>query len=103
MMMSKTDSGATSHMSDNPCIFSSLPIYKGSDSIMKGVGKLLPISHVRRVHLTTTSRSMTLKNVLYVPTMQKNLLSITQFTDEHNCCMEFASNGFTIIMLDQVK
>lgn len=64
---------------------------------MTGVCKLLPISHVKKVHLTTTSGSITLNNVLYVPIVQKNLLSITEFTNEYNCCIEFASNGFTII------
>lgn len=37
-----------------------------------------------------------LSNVLHVPAMKKNLLSISQFTKEHDCIFEFSLKGFTV-------
>lgn len=44
-----------------------------------------------------------LKNVLLVSNMKKNLISISQLTDDLSCLVEFSSKGFLIKDLNTSK
>jgi len=69
--------------------------YYGGDKVNIGNGKQLPITHVSTSSLQTFPHSnsvLCVPNILHVPSMKKNLLSVSQLTREHNVIVEFHSN-----------
>lgn len=72
-------------MSGNLDLFDEYSTYEGLDIVMVGNGDNLSIKHIGKVNLYTSSGTVTLSNVLHVPSLQQNLLSISQFTTDHNC------------------
>ena len=88
------DSGASHHVtSDLSNLFLHSP-YQGSDDIMIGDGSALPITHTGSTTISTSSRTFTLENVLCVPSMQKNLISIYQFCINNYVSVEFSLSAF---------
>ncbi|KAF8377599.1 hypothetical protein HHK36_030981 [Tetracentron sinense] len=90
------DIGATSHMTNNPGILHSIYPYTGCDKITVGDGNTLPISHIGNTTLLTSYGKLKVDNVLVVPSITKNLLSVGQLTDDYSCLFEFRSDGFMI-------
>ena len=64
--------------------------YSGTGKLALGDGSKLPITHIGHIILPT-SRSLHLKNVLMVPSITKNLISISKFTIENDVIVEFDS------------
>ena len=64
--------------------------YKGKAEVL--VGTLILILHVGSNCMFTfdSSKSLLLKDVLHVPNLTKNLLSISQFTTDNNVVLKFA-------------
>jgi len=62
--------------------------YNGSAFVIVGNGTRLPICHFGQVHLPTSTLPLTLENVLYVPQLKYNLLSVQLRTD-NNCEVSF--------------
>lgn len=91
------DSGATSHMSGDPGILTQMQTYSGSDNITIGNGTSLPISHIGEVPVNTVYGPLILSNVLHVPDMKKNLLSISHFIEDHDCIFQFTSQDFAAV------
>lgn len=56
----------------------------------------LPISHIGSSTVHTSSSSFKLTNVLHLPQISSNLLSVHQFSKDNNCIFIFDSSGFTI-------
>ena len=78
-------------------MLTSSKVYKGQDIIYVGNGNKLSISHTRHIQLHTPHGNLESKNVLVVPKLKKNLLSVSQFfTTNNSCVFEFSSNGFVI-------
>ena len=63
---------------------------------MIGDGSGLPITHTGSTSLNTPYHSFTLSNVLYVPTMKRNLISISQFCKSNNTSIEFLPSSFHV-------
>ena len=70
--------------------------YKGSDDIMIGDGSALPITHTDSTTIPTSSHTFTLQNILCVPSMQKNLISIYQFCTNNHVSVEFSPSTFQV-------
>ncbi|GLT46299.1 hypothetical protein SLA2020_200620 [Shorea laevis] len=86
------DTGATDHMtSDAGKLYTKRP-YTGNHKVFTGDGTPLDISHIGSASIG----SLKLNNVLVVPNLKKNLLSVSKFTKENPCIFEFSSNGFVI-------
>lgn len=49
---------------------------------MIGIGQVLPITAIGSVCLNTASGTIVLNDVLHVPSLKQNLLSISQLTAE---------------------
>ena len=63
---------------------------------MIGDGTGLPITHTGSISFHTPNTSFQLNNVLCVPTMKKNLISISQFCLSNNVSIEFSSSSFIV-------
>ena len=70
--------------------------YHGNDVIYIGDGNSLPITHTGDANIVTSTGESKLKDVLVVPELKKNLLSVGKFTSDNHCIFEFTSSGFMI-------
>ncbi|KAM0063403.1 putative RNA-directed DNA polymerase [Helianthus debilis subsp. tardiflorus] len=94
------DSGATAHMTaDFSIVFDAAP-YTGSKRVVVGNGMALTISHIGTALLHLSDRPLTLRHVLVVPGLAKNLLSITQLVIDHPIAVIFSHLGLSIQTLD---
>lgn len=84
------DSGATAHMTSNPGIFLSLKPYYGSERVLVGNGSCLLITHSGPILPHSSFGSILLKDVLLVPGLTKNLLSVRKFSTDSNCYFFFS-------------
>jgi histone deacetylase 1/2 len=85
------DSGASNHVTSDMCNLSIQEDYKGSDRLSVGNGSQLDIKHTGSTTIHS-SRPLHLKNILHVPQITKNLVSISQFTLDNRVIVEFSSN-----------
>jgi len=63
---------------------------------MIGDGTGLPITHTGSSHLSSPTSSFTLSNVLCVPTMNRNLISVYQFCVTNNVSVKFLPSLFFV-------
>ena len=85
-----SDSGATHHLTTNLANLNvGAKYYHGSDQIRMGNGTSLPIEHIGTSHLFTPSKKFIMRNVLHVPLIRKNLISVHRFTLDVNTFVEF--------------
>lgn len=90
------DSGASHHTVNDPTSLQTLSDYTGPDEIMLGDGKSLQISHTGYVSLPSASRSLLLSDVLCVPSLQKNLVSVSKLCKTNSISVEFFDSHFVI-------
>ncbi|KAF6152047.1 hypothetical protein GIB67_031369 [Kingdonia uniflora] len=88
------DTGATTHITDNPGTLPNIKPYFGSDYVMVGNGNQLPITHMGETRIANSK--LHLHNVLVVPDIKKNLISVSQLTDSYPCDFMFNARGFVI-------
>lgn len=71
--------------------------YFGHEDLMVGNGNVVSISSVGSNSILLNSNfasdSLLLNNILFLPQITKNLLSISQFTKDNNVSIEFNSNS----------
>ena len=89
------DFGPSSHMSSSDGILLSRHPFSHS-SISVGNGQTIPISCRGESILHTPESNFPLNNVLVVPSLLHNLLSVRQFTRDNNCSIEFDALGFSV-------
>jgi len=70
------DSVASSHMTPREDNLLSKFLYNGTDRVHIGNGSLLPIKHVGSLNISTPHQPLVLNNVLHVPSLKHNLLSV---------------------------
>jgi hypothetical protein len=91
------DTGATHHITnDLQNLNLSHEEYTGQDQIRVGDGTGLPISHTGSASLSLSRRSCLLNQLLRVPQICKNLLSVRQFAADNSVFFEFHSFHFVI-------
>ncbi|RVW91845.1 Retrovirus-related Pol polyprotein from transposon RE2 [Vitis vinifera] len=90
------DSGTSHHVTTDLHNLSIHTPYNGSNDIMIGDGSGLSITHNGSSSLHTTHNTFKLNNVLCVPTMKKNLISISQFCTSNNVSIEFLPTAFLV-------
>jgi hypothetical protein len=89
------DSGATSHMaSDGGILLTSLPPPNMAATV--GNGSRLSITSSGHTLLHTPTTNFSLRDVLVVPHLVRNLLSVRKFTRDNNCSLEFDAFGFSV-------
>lgn len=80
-------------MTPNPSTLDSIELYSVTNSVIVGNGDNLFISHIGSRHL---SHNLCLLNVLVVPSLKKNLVSISRLTRDYPVDVKFANNSFII-------
>ena len=90
------DSGTSDHLTANLNNLSVQSQYKGSEQFIVGNGQNLPINHIGNTSLSTKYHNFLLKDVLHVPRIAMNLLSIHKFCLHNNCSCLFHANKLTI-------
>ncbi|PKA62506.1 Retrovirus-related Pol polyprotein from transposon TNT 1-94 [Apostasia shenzhenica] len=95
------DSGASHHVTADLNNLSLHTPYDGPDDIVIGDGTGLHITHTGSTSLQTPSHSFKLHDVLCVPNMKRNLISISQFCKTNNTSIEFLPTSFHV--KDSVK
>ncbi|PKU70017.1 Retrovirus-related Pol polyprotein from transposon TNT 1-94 [Dendrobium catenatum] len=88
------DSGASSHMTNAADNLSQPTLYNGSDAIFLGDGRNIPIAHSGTGILPTPNRKLFLSNLLHVPNISHNLLSISNLVKDNNISITFDPSGF---------
>jgi hypothetical protein len=92
-----SDSGATHHLtSDLANLNVRADEYHGPDQIRVGNGTSLPIKHIGSTQFSTPTTSFLLNNVLHVPQISKNLISVHKFTKDTNTSMAFRPSFFHV-------
>ncbi|XP_031273202.1 topoisomerase I damage affected protein 7-like [Pistacia vera] len=88
------DSGDTDHVTPDPTQLISNRPYDGVEQLQVGNGESLHISHIGSTLFPNSfhSKCLHLRNVLCVPKITKNLLSISRFTKDNQVIVEFGSD-----------
>ncbi|WVZ57430.1 hypothetical protein U9M48_007816 [Paspalum notatum var. saurae] len=90
------DSGATDHITGELEKLTVRDKYNGRDQVHTASGSGMRISNIGHSVLHTPTRKLHLKNILHVPTAQKNLASVHRLVSDNNALMEFHPNFFLI-------
>ncbi|KAH9722152.1 retrovirus-related pol polyprotein from transposon RE1 [Citrus sinensis] len=85
----KKQGGAIDHMTGSPSLFSAYKPCAGNQKIKIADGSLSAIAGKGSIIFSST---LTLHNVLHVPNLSCNLLSISKLTLDLNCCANFFQN-----------
>ena len=92
------DSGATHHVTKESTVYSSKQPYHGTETVKMGNGSGLSIANIGSTSFSSSSthKSLVLKNLLHVPLITKNLLSVSSFARDNNVFFTFT---LTVVML----
>ncbi|KAJ9555883.1 hypothetical protein OSB04_010497 [Centaurea solstitialis] len=90
------DNGASHHVTTDLSNLSLHHPYDGTDEIVIGDGSGLPISHTSSTHLSSPTQKFTLSNVLFVPSMHKNIISASKFCRDNKAKLEFSPFSFCV-------
>lgn len=93
-------SGATNHVTTDPNQLSIISGYSVFGKIHMGNVIGFQISHVGSNSFVTNSRVLHLKILLLVPSITKNLISVSQFCTDNNVFFEF--NSTSCFVEDQI-
>jgi hypothetical protein len=83
------DSGATDHITGNLDKLTMQDTYGGHNQIQATNGSGMHIAHIDTSIISIPTHTLTLNNVLHIPSTQKNLLSVHQFTLDNDTFTEF--------------
>ena len=85
------NSGATRHITSDGNSMTAKSDYSRNGKVSIGDGSQLSISHIGHL-VVTAPKPLKLKNILLVPSITKNLISISKFALENDVIVEFNAN-----------
>uniref|UniRef100_A0A2N9E3A6 Integrase catalytic domain-containing protein n=1 Tax=Fagus sylvatica TaxID=28930 RepID=A0A2N9E3A6_FAGSY len=91
-----TDSGASDHITASSTTLNSQSPYQGQDQVSVGNGQHLPIQNIGNANLHTKLHKFQLRNVLHVPRIASNLISVHKLCLNNNCSCYFDANKLLI-------
>lgn len=94
------DTGATDHLTGELDKLSMKQPYTGKDNVHTANGAGMQILHVGQAALASRYKTFKLRNVLHVPSVTRNLLSVRRFTTDNHVSMEFYPNHLLVKDLD---
>jgi histone deacetylase 1/2 len=83
------DTGATDHLTNELDKLHMKEQYHGKDHVHTANGAGMRITHIGHSTLPTSSHPLYLKNILHVPSVTRNLLSVKRFSRDNNVFFEF--------------
>ncbi|XP_019455094.1 PREDICTED: uncharacterized protein LOC109356216 [Lupinus angustifolius] len=89
------DSGATNHITSDPTFLHEPTEQFGPEHLYMGNGTKASISYAGHTSFPSPFSphiSLSLNNLLLVPSITKNLISVSQFAKDNNCFFEFHPN-----------
>ncbi|KAF7831079.1 Retrovirus-related Pol polyprotein from transposon TNT 1-94 [Senna tora] len=86
------DSGASNHLTNSSSNLQVKQPYDGEEQVHIANGSGLKISGIGFSKLLTNGSTLKLNQILHVPDVSKNLLSISKFAKDNNVYFEFHSN-----------
>lgn len=90
------DSRASHHVTKDLANLSVSSKYNGSDQLVVANCKGLPIEHSGSTSIPTSSTPIHLSNVLHVPFVTQNLISVSQLCKTNNVSIEFFPSHFEV-------
>ena len=90
------NSGTSDHLTANLSNLATPSQYKGPEQVIVGNGQAVPINHIGNTTLPTKYHNFILKDVLHVPRIAMNLLSVHKFCLHNNCSCHFDANELKI-------
>jgi histone deacetylase 1/2 len=90
------DSGATDHLTNDLERLNVQERYHGRDQVQVANGAGLSISHIGHSSLAGSVHSLALKNILHVPNISKNLLSVHRIVSDNDVFIEFHRHFFCV-------
>jgi histone deacetylase 1/2 len=90
------DSGATDHITRDLEKLTIRDKYAGGEQVHTANGTGMESAHVGHSILHSPSSEIHLNNVLHVPQVNKNLVSVNRLTRDNNVFLEFHPNHFSI-------
>lgn len=90
------DSGATHHITSDLNNLALHQPYNGGNGVVVADGSTVPIQQTGSSSLPTQTRSLQLHNVLYVPKIDKNLLSVYRLCNSNGVSVEFFPKTFQV-------
>ncbi|KZV38965.1 hypothetical protein F511_40717, partial [Dorcoceras hygrometricum] len=91
-----SDTGASHHMTGNAGMLKNKRPYFGNDSVLIGDDTLLGIKSVGDTQIKNGNQTLPLNDVLHVPNLNRNLLSISQLTDHYPVNSELSNVDFCV-------
>lgn len=89
------DSGASHHIATDLANLSMHSPYEGNDDVVIGNGNKLRITHIGTLAFSDL-HSLDFSNALLVPSMSKNLLSVSQLCKSNNVVVVFSDSDFQV-------
>lgn len=83
------DTGANSHVTPDLASLGTSEAYHGDDALHVGNGMGLPNVHIGSTHISSPHKTLSLSNILHVPQIQRNLLSVQKFCLDNHVFFEF--------------
>lgn len=83
------DSGASHHIISDLANLSMHSPYSGNDDVVIADGKRLQITHTGCSSIPSNTRDLTLSNVLRVPTVSRNLISVKRLCTDNGVSWNF--------------
>lgn len=90
------DSGATEHFTNNMARLNIQERYNGKDQVQVVNGTGLSIAHVGHSRLAGPTHNLALRNILHVPDISKNLLSVYKIVFDNPIFVEFHRSFFCV-------
>ena len=94
------DTGATHHMTSNVEVFNQLTPYNGDAKITVGNRASLVVQNIGSSSINTPHKSLILHNVLHVPHITMNLLSVKKLCRDNHCW--FVCDHLTFFIQEKV-
>ncbi|MFS7992367.1 putative transcription factor interactor and regulator CCHC(Zn) family [Helianthus anomalus] len=88
------DTGTNGHSSLDTSSLDYAEPYFGDESLHVGNGMPLPILHIGSKTFTSPNKTFHLKDILHVPALKKNLLSVQKFCQDNHVYFEFHATFF---------
>jgi hypothetical protein len=84
-----SDTGATDHITSDLDHLAVRERYNGGEQVQVGNGAGLRILHTGHSMINTATRPLALRNILHVPDISKNLLSVHKFSRDNDVFFEY--------------